>query len=130
MGRAVPLVKISDDADGLGMRRPNGKAHAGLAAKYGKMRAKQLITGMISTLMVQKSAIFINRVSFHWASPLTLYIDGMNMPNSRSIFLNSPVAGKIAGMGNIDRAGTEPVLFVSIAAGYFFLGITIGCKIF
>ena len=43
MHAAIPAVEIADNADPLGIRRPDGKAHARNALLFGQLGAQRLV---------------------------------------------------------------------------------------
>lgn len=65
IGIGVPVIEITDDADLLGVRRPDGKAHAGLAAQDREMGPEQTITGVVRTLMIQEGTVLVDCTEFH-----------------------------------------------------------------
>ena len=73
VGRFIPFIEITDDADGLCMRCPHGKAHAGFAPVRRKMRAKEAVTAVVRSLMIQIGTIIIDGTEFHPCTPPLLH---------------------------------------------------------
>lgn len=65
VGIGIPVIEITDDADLLRMRCPDGKAHAGFAAQDREMGPKKTITGVVCTLMVQEGTVLVDCTEFH-----------------------------------------------------------------
>ena len=65
VGISIPVIEITDDADLLRMRRPDGKAHTRLAAQDREMGPEQTITGVVRTLMIQEGTVLVDCTEFH-----------------------------------------------------------------
>ena len=57
----VPIVEIADDADALGVRRPDGKAGAGHAVSRAQLRAELFVNFPLVALAEQKQIRFAER---------------------------------------------------------------------
>ena len=51
---AVPLVERADDADALGVRRPDGEAHAGDAVNDPQLRAELVVNAALVAFVEEK----------------------------------------------------------------------------
>ena len=65
VGISIPVIEITDDADLLRMRCPDGKAHAGFAAQDREMGPEKTITGVVCTLMIQEGTVLVDCTEFH-----------------------------------------------------------------
>ena len=65
VGISIPVIEITDNADLLRMRCPDGKAHTRLAAQDREMGPEQTITGVVRTLMIQEGTVLVDCTEFH-----------------------------------------------------------------
>ena len=55
--------------------------------------------------------------------------DRLDAPNVIGVLLDRPVAGEVAGLGDVDDARMTPFRMVAVAFGDFLLGLAVGLEV-